>query len=349
MDILTPHPGTPSLHLAVPDLFGFPGIYPRHVFSGTLPALRALLARGEPERLEAGLEAQLFALLGAAVPADQDLPVAAVTRTFDLGVIDDEWWLRADPVHLIPDRDRLILTDAARLDISKAESDHLCAEIAEVYRADGWLLKSPHPNRWYLCPARPPRLRTTPLPEVVGRDIHAHLPGGEDAVAWRTTLNEVQILLHTAKANESRERAGKPPINSLWFWGGGRLPRIVPHGIARVWSAEPVSLALARLSQTPAQDVPRNFSEWLTRASAGKHLIVLDRGREFVQYGAADDWKKYMDDLERDWFAPLKAALMRGHVRQARLIADTGQAFRLTPRLARRFWRVRRPLSAWCE
>jgi hypothetical protein len=342
----------PQLTLLVPGLLGSAhDPNPGHGDRGgpRLPALEALLARSERAAgAYQGLEATLFDLFAADTEQGADLPVAAVTRVLDLGVIDKGWWLRADPVHLVPDRDRLILTDASRLDIRPEEAQALAGEIAEVYTAEGWVLKAPRPGRWYLKPPRAPRLLTTPLADVIGRDIHPYLPQGKDGKAWHTILTEMQILLHTAKANESREQQGKPPINSLWFWGGGRLPALGAHPFVRVWSDEPLGLAFARLSQTPSEGLPAGFTDWQQRARHdGEHLLVLDGLRLLAHCGDAGEWRNLLEALERNWFAPLLDSLKRGALTGARILTDRATRFRLTPRGARRWWRRRRPIALY--
>lgn len=337
-----------SLILVIAGLLGKYTDHSRRVHH---KSLRALLARADCSRLAGAtsLEATLFALFNITPEAGSDLPVAAVTRVLDLAVIDKGWWLRADPVHLSPQRDRLILTDASQLDITQDEANRLCAEIAEVYKADGWLLKAPRPWRWYLKPQQAPRLLTTPLVDVIGRDIHPYLPQGRDGKVWHTILNEVQILLHTSKVNDEREKLGKPPINSLWFWGGGQLPPIGSPGLAQVMSNEPVALALARLTETPGTAPPENFETWIRGATpTGEHLVVLDRGRELELHTEPEGWMDYGRQLERDWFVPLLAALKSNRLASLRLVTDTGQQFHLTPGLARRWWRWARPLFHYC-
>jgi hypothetical protein len=252
-------------------------------------------------------------------------------------------------VHLIPDRDRLILTDASRLDITQEEANRLIGEIAEIYKPDGWLFKAPRPGRWYVKPPQTPRIRTTPLADVIGRDIHPSLPTGPDGKIWHTMLNEVQILLHTAKANEERERDGKLPVNSLWFWGGGRLPNIGAHPFTAVWSTEPVTLALARLSQTPSHDLPRDFADWRQRAGEGMHLAVVDAAYPPMLYRDPDSWQQALQVLENTWFEPLLAALKSGALDELRLVNETGRTFLLGRRHARRWWCRLRPLEHYRE
>lgn len=335
-----------SLSLLIPGLFGpLPATEPLP----TLPTLETWLARAEaqagPPR---GLESALFQLFGSETPTEGDLPVAAVTRVLDMGVIDNGWWLRADPVHLRPERDRLILADSQMLDITQDEANGLVAEIMEHYKTDGWLLKAARPGRWYLKPPRAPKMTTTPLPEVIGHDIHPSLPQGKDGKAWHTILNEMQILLHTAKINEERERHEKLPINSLWFWGGGRLPKLKPVAWTQLWSEEPLSLAFARLAQVPSGALPADFEAWRRQADrGGEHLIVLDGLRVTQQYADESAWAAAMMQLERQWIAPLFAAMRAGTLTHAMLITDTGRQYRITRRSARRWWRRRRPLAAY--
>ncbi|MDH3672642.1 MAG: hypothetical protein OES46_16040, partial [Gammaproteobacteria bacterium] len=276
------------------------------------PTLEMLLARADRQRVDRSpdFEAMMFELFDIDVDTDHDLPVAPVTRALDLGVIDKGWWLRADPVHLRADRDRLILADNKVLGITQDEADGLVSEIMEVYAEDGWVLKAARPDRWYLKPTHVPKLNTIPLPAVIGRDINDCLPRGEDYRTWHTILNEVQILLHTAKTNAERERRGAPSVNSVWFWGGGRLPELKHTQWSHVWSGEPVSRALARLSQTPSADIPDGAEDWLdSNSTPGDHLLVLDQGREALEYGALDEWHRFVDAIERNWLAPLTAGL----------------------------------------
>jgi len=339
-----------SLTLLIPGLFGFSSD-PTKAAGANGPVARALetlLGRAErPQTSVVEYERQVFSLFGVVAPNDADLPVAAVTRALDLGVIDNGWWLRADPVHLRPERDRLILLDTQIVPITLEEANKLTAEIIESYAGHGWLLKSPRPGRWYLKPPRAARILTTPLPRVVGKDIHPYLPQGKDGKAWHTVLNEFQILLHTAKINTEREQRGELPFNSLWFWGGGRLPSISEVEWAELHSEEPISLALARLSETPSSARPIDFTDWQRQARRpGAHLAVLDQARGAVQYGQERDWAEFVERLDRDWMAPAFRALKAREISELTICADTG-TFRIGQREIRRWWRRRPPLASY--
>ena len=339
-----------SLTLVIPGLFGFSGDARREpeTPSPSARALETLLCRSE--RSESGgteYERLIFSMLGVSPPRNADLPVAAVTRALDLGVIDNGWWLRADPVHLRPDRDRLILFDTQTVPLTLDEANRLTAELSEAYAGHGWLLKSPRPGRWYLKPPRAARIITTPLPRVVGKDIHPYLPQGRDGKAWHTLLNEIQILLHTTAVNTEREQRGELPINSVWFWGSGRLPSISQVEWAHLYSEEPISLALARLSETPSSARPADFSDWLRQARRpGAYLAVLEQVRGNVQYGQEREWVEFVERLDRDWMAPAFRALKTREVHKLTICSEIG-AYRIGGLEIRRWWRRRRPLAEY--
>lgn len=337
------------LTLLIGGLFG-PKLELESSSGSDTPVLEALLARSDRRNGDNrnDLEGVVFDLFNIQVDRDKDLPVAAITRVLDLGIIDSGWWLRADPVHLELDHDRLILADGAVLHVTQEEAERLVAEMMEVYADEGWVLRAAQPDRWYLKPPQEPSIKTTPLPTVVGRDVHPFLPQGEDSKAWHTFLNEVQILLHTASVNGERERRGKLSINSVWFWGGGRLPELRHVQWSKVWSAEPVSLALARLSGTPRAVPPANATGWLKHTDVpGQHLLVLDEGRRAVQYDDIESWQTFIQNLETNWAAPLLEAVQTKTVQSVTFYTESGQRFRFTPKGIKRWWRRRRPLSKY--
>lgn len=303
---LKPLPPDRQVTLYIPGLFAEP--------AGP-HALRRLLARAD--RLPGGGDGaieRLFALFSIAPDKNQDLAIAAITRVADMGVIDHEWWIRADPVHLEPGRDSLMLRSG--LDLTQEEAAQLVAELNESLSQDGWLLKAPRPHRWYLKPPAAPSIRTTPLNAVIGRDIHPHLPQGDDYKTWHTRLNEIQILLHTSPVNAAREARGALPANSVWFWGGGRLPRPGTVHWTQLWGDTALAQGLARLTGVANQPVPVNGTQLLSQPINGEHLIVLEQ--HMVNDAEA------FQLLAQDWLAPLIAGVHKKQFDSLSLISDTG-------------------------
>jgi hypothetical protein len=335
----------------VPGLFG-PNEGPdaRTEALPEFPALQTLLAKGSVQNESSvGLEARLFSLFRVAVDAGEELPVAPVSWLAEAGIYPRAGWLRADPVCLQADRDRLILFDSGFLVIQQDEADAIVAEINRVLGGEGWSLHAPHPERWYLHLSDRPRLRTTPLCRVTGRDIRPYLPRGEDAMAWQGRLTEIQMLMHMHPVNQAREASEQLPINSLWFWGGGELPQVLPGSWTRVWSDEPLAKGLAALGGIACGAIPADAHDWLTQCESGQHLVVLDGTRCPAQQGDRQAWAAALARWDRLWFAPLVAALKQRRLSSLSLYSEAGVAYRVYARDLRRWWRLRRALAAFSK
>ncbi|MBK5104299.1 MAG: regulator [Burkholderiales bacterium] len=339
-------------HLLLPDLFwperDFPGIY-REL--GT-PALEQLLAKGrlrvEADPAEAETcEAWLCRRFGA--DRQGDCPVAPYSLLADGGEPGSYFWLRADPVHLKLEGNRLVLADSARFALSQLEAETLADSLNAHFSGDGLMFLPLRPDRWYLRLAQAPSLETTALAYAAGRSVDDLLPRGGDATSWRARLNEVQMLLHGHAVNAAREAAGELPINSIWLWGGGTLPEAAPVPFNSVWSGNPLAAGLAQAARIAARKLPVDAAELLHNGAAtGVNLILLEDLREAAQYGDAHAWRTGLARLERDWFAPLL-----GELRQERIgmlsLHGLGPALALSVETTRgdlrRFWRRVKPLQ----
>ncbi len=291
------------------------------------------------------VEARIFTLFGLSAEEGTDLPVAAVTHVADGGDPDTAWWLRADPVCLQPQGAGLILYDRPEPPLTHDQAQALVDEILQVFAADGWHLEAPTPHRWYLRLAAAPAIQTSALSSVAGRDIHSYLPTGKDAKAWHVILNEVQILLHTCALNVEREALGHLPINSLWFWGGGRLPARPNVDWTHIGSDEPVSQGLARVCALPQSPLPANAAAWLDQAAAGRHLLVFDPTYQGDSHGAVNAHHTFLAQLEQRWIAPLLAAVKTGTVQSVTLYTEAGPGFHITRKTLGRWWRRRRRVT----
>lgn len=303
-----------------------------------VPMLGRLCARATAGRNRfVSLEQALFALFGYSA---SQVPVAALTRLADTGQADPGAWLRADPVHLRPQRDGLILVDGALLALSLTEARALVRAVAPSFAHLEGTLEAPVPQRWYLRLREADSIRTQPLPSVVGRDIQALLPTGTQAARWRALLNETQMGLHTTTINIEREDNGLLVANSVWFWGEGMLPPALPPRWQQVWTDEPVSRGLALLTRTPRAALPRDGATWLREVvGGGEHLLVLEGARMAVPYGDVEAWREWMARLDRDWLTPLVQAIGRGALAGLRLIDADGFELTVDRRNIGRWWR----------
>jgi len=337
-------------HLLIPDLFwpepGFPDIY-REL--GT-PALGKLLAKGR-QRHGAAATAEAWLCEQFGVERQHDWPVAPYSLLADRGEPGEYHWLRADPVHLRLEGNRLVLADSGIFTVSQQEAESLADSLNAHFSGDGLVFYPLQPDRWYLRVQRVPALETTPLPLVAGRSIDDVLPRGADSAFWRARQNEMQMLLHGHPVNEKRASAGELAINGVWLWGGGSLPPAAAAPFNAVWSGDPFATGLAHAARIGARPLPGDAAELLRScAGEGVNLILLDALRAPAQYGDAHGWREGLAQLERAWIAPLLDALRQEQIGMLSLHA-LGPARTLSVEVARgdlrRFWRRAKPLAGF--
>lgn len=212
---------------------------------GIWPTLSVLLARAD--RLPDAGEG-LHALIQDTFSLTPNLlSEAALSRLADCGDAAHGNWLRADPVHLGADQTSLRMMAYSGLDLDHASAEDLAAVLKPLFGDIGYELTVVAPERWYLRLADGSEIPTFSPPErVLGDRLDPHLPSGSSGLRWQRLLTEVQMSLHAHRLNERRQQQGRMPINSLWFWGGGRLPNRVQTTVSRLHSSDPVVKGLAR-------------------------------------------------------------------------------------------------------
>ena len=329
---------------------GLLGPWPQAVDPGfplpKTPALRRLLAVADRGLARPDPDAALFELFGVPWDPAAGPPVAAVGLLGEGGEPEDGWWLRADPVHLVPDLQRLRLAEPTRLALLLGEAQLLAQAANQVLAAHGLALTVVAAERWYLRLGDDPGLCTRPWAPAVGESAEALLPTGAGAPQWRRMLTEVQMALHTATANVQREARGLPPVNAIWVWGGGRLPAVAgATPVAAVCGDQPVLRGLARLFRLPVH--PNLHSDiWL---GAGKSQLVAreDAAAAAARAGDLAAWVRAVEQLECRVFQPLLAALRSGQVAELNLNPLRGTLFSISRRCLRRFWRADRSLRGY--
>lgn len=340
---LRPLPTAMHLRLLIPEL-----VWSEPGDAATLadlpcPQLERLLARGRLGRQpRAAWESVVAAEFGLAA----DAPYGAL-RLLGEGpageAARDGWWLCADPVHLRLHQERMVLADAGAVGIDAAEAEALVAALNEHFAAGdipgceaGARFVAPAADRWYLRLGAGRPVNAAPLSAVAGRRLET-LPAG--LVHF---VNEAQTLLHAHPANARREAAGQPPINSLWLWGGGTLPHSLRAAVAGVWSDAPLASGLALAAGIPRRPQPAGLAPLLADAAPGTtRLAVIDTLLAPALYEDGDVWRDAMIRLEAAWFAPLAAALARGRLRDAVIVAPTAYGvleWRLDRKTLWKFW-----------
>ena len=78
----------------------------------------------------------------------EDYPAAALTAAFDGLQPGNDFWLRADPVHLRIHRDQVSLLDASAAPLTQAEADGLIATLNRQFAGDGLQFLAPQPHAY---------------------------------------------------------------------------------------------------------------------------------------------------------------------------------------------------------
>lgn len=306
------------------------------------PALELLLARGrrthdDPLSLERWL-AREFGL------GEEPLPAGALTALAGGLEPGGDAWLRADPVHLRLQRDSMMLVPAAGFDVSLAEAEAI-ADSVNRHFGESFSVHVVSPAAWSLRVKGDAAIEGRSPLALAGQDVNANLPAGADAARWHATLNEVQMLLHAHPVNETRE----VPLNSLWFWGAGRLPGEAGGPWQSVTADDPVALGLAKLAAMRHRALPSGAGEWLERLpEAGRQLVVLDALAAAAALRDGEAHAARLGAMETDWFAPLLDALKSGRVGMVTVhLPDAGLSIETVRGDLRRFWRRPRPVTAY--
>lgn len=283
-----------------------------------LPELERILARAERTAGDHSL-APLFGL--------ETLPAAPFTYLADTGKADGEYRLRADPVHLAADRDQLVLMPGSLLDTTQEEIRALTGAFNTLYGGDGWQLEWPRTERGYLLSPRTLMAVTYEPLVAAGRSVLEFMPRGEDAVTLKRLMNETQMLFHEHPVNRTREEEGRPLINSLWLWGGGRLPAPTGRAPTRVMTDMPLVRGLAL---------------W-----AGLELLPMTESAEraVVDDGLAAIDAEDLDVLETRWFAPLYRRIKERSLNGFDIQLGGLGGFHMDAARLRGFWRPRRPVT----
>ncbi len=304
-----------------------------------LPALASLLGHARHAwQPTVALETWLAARFGA---TDTRLPLAAVRRAGEATPPDDDaHWLSCDPVHLHFSRDKLLLADASSLAIGADEAATLIAGLNDTFPDIG-RFDAPSPDRWYVALADAPRPFFHPLADVNGRPVQLFMPEGDEIARWARLSNEIEVWLYNHPVNAAREAAGQRAINGVWLWGAGPRDTRFSAPAAQIQADAPFARGLARRAGIEPQPADRY--------TPGTGFAVVDSLRQPALHLDAAAWQAALQQLERDWFAPLLAALKARQLSQLTISAPSDKHclhLEIAASGLWKFWRKPQPLAA---
>jgi len=199
-----------------------------------LPKLRALLAAMQPStRIECAEDSpstpcELAVAEANALPGGPGhIPWAA----FESGIAGLPCAF-IQLCHLQVGSDHIVLRAPDDLGVDAETSQALLAAMAPYFLEDGITLQ-PHgavPGTW-LATGEPFRdLRTVSTDQLAGKRLTRSMleSAGGSAAVLRRLQNEMQMLLYTHPASETRQQQRLLPINSFWVTGAGVLETSTP-------------------------------------------------------------------------------------------------------------------------
>lgn len=309
-----------------------------------LAGLEAWLARGNRVGAEQRLHEALKQLLAETNGALPPLAAAPVCYIGDFGEPPKGWCCRADPVHLRPAGDNLMLLDETELQVKFEEAQSLVATINTVYEQEGLALMCAAAPRWYLTSDTPLDVADDSPDKVHGQSVLEFMTEGSSGAAGRRLMNEVQMIFHQHEVNSLRENGAKPPINSVWLWGGGVLPAPVPLRLPVAWGDEPCLRGLWSWAGGQTMPLPEGAERCLDVFDDVSGAAVLSDFLTLLRSGGPTSWIQALERFDESWCRPLLKALTSRRLGQLRLISD-GASFGLRRSSLRRWWRRSRALG----
>ena len=251
------------------------------------------------------------ALLCDAFGCTAPLGVAALTARIDL---DDEInhaeLLRADPVHLHVDPNKVLLFGPAQLNVTAAEADAFLEVLRAEFPLLGWRRAAASTTRWYI---RRPADVWAAAPSAAwlhGRSISPFFPTAITERAWRRLLNDVQMVLHEHPLNQTRTACGLPAVNGVWVFGGGPICPAVATPITHTVGNDVLLLGLAAAHGVRSR---RNNTPAAALAASGEVVVVA--GPAFGRAAEESD-AITLAAINSDWLPAILWALRVGRIRQ---------------------------------
>ncbi len=300
-------------------------------------SLKCMSTYGDREFLSQNLLELLFGLFGITNEQKKDLPVAAITALADLQNSSDQIWLRADPVIMKADMTSLRLFDSRHFSLEKKVAMKIISRLNKFLEGDGLqIICGEDPQRWYIPISSSPKLRTTAPSIANGQDIRDFLPEGHDRKVWRVLMSEIQMFLFDFLNHKTQE---KSPINSVWFWGTGDLPKPITCQFDSVISNDVNAIGLAQWANIPCQSLTESFQDHIEQCQDDKKILIV-LSQDDLALSCFDPFKQamWLSEMEKNVFNPIFRLLKKGKVKSIKL-NSADQYCSIKPIHLFRFWR----------
>ncbi len=329
-----------SLQLILPGLFDLPlHELPAGFTRREMPALNRLLRLANAS---SGKTTKLDQLVRTALNLEGDdaLPLAAAyaEQSSDRG----ERLLLVKAIHLRPDLQHALVVPIDENAENLQDIDILIKDLQHLFHVDFDITAVA--NGVYLMRLKQfdaPRHYPHPL-SVLGKAANPYIEQSRQCLPWHRLVNEIQMFLHQHEVNRLRTDRGQLPVNSLWCWGAGVLPRF--SGDLHWFCDDELLNRFAGslgLRPRPLADIA------IDRASGDGVAIDLSL-LQALKTSAETDIGALLTRLDRSLFEPALDWVTKQRVTLSLRTAHPLD-FRLTPKSTFKFWRRQRSLEDWIQ
>ncbi len=194
------------------------------------PLLDRFLTIGHAQSTKLSYEELMCQLFD--IKPSPDYPLASI----DYQENQASYYLYADPVYLSLQRDTFFLEKRLTDDFTQNEIKDLCDSLNKIFQSDIQKFTLNHEGRLFLELTIRPKIKTTSFAHIKPQSIDLFMPQGEEAMSWHAFMNEIQMFLFDHPINHERSKRGALSANSIWFSGGGSLPKGILNRYAAIFS-----------------------------------------------------------------------------------------------------------------
>jgi hypothetical protein len=235
------------------------------------------------------------------------------------------WIAAADPVYLEPRLDRLCLHSIHGADIPSSDLRPLFDHLQQTLAGDSHFGFARLGSNGYLRAEKPISTSSLPPSVVDQREPGEFLPTGEHTAMHRNILGEIEMALHDHEVNRRRAEEGKPPVNSLWLWGGGLAPERTTRPQPPLFADDPLLTGYWESATAVSEEWPGSFAQCADASVRG-----------FVAVTPEDDQPSA---ILCQYLEELRGLLKSGRVSRLVLLFRDGLRAEVRRSQAFRFWR----------
>ena len=325
-----------NIDLIIPGLFDLPvDELDASFLKFELTALNQLLRFGRRHRNHAfDLESMLIDSMGWVDL--QTLPFAQAYASKETQNFDNNLLFRA--VHLKADMHSAIVFPHENNQVNNDNINIIINDLKELFKVDCEITEVQN-GLWlmhlYECT---PEQHYPHFLSIIGKKADPYIEQSRQALPWYKLVNEMQMFMHQHDINSDRQASGLLPINSLWFWGAGNLPKLTANNIN--WFCDDELLRqFARVSGISCA----NLDEVQTHDFNYDSIIVDMALLEALKITSAASLQALLSNMETALFKPLLQRI-RSHKCELRLRAGSSNDLILNRYSTYQWWKKSKSL-----